>query len=101
MNEIIVAIIASSAIGGIVSHFLTRQKYKVDTENSEFDLSNKINSYYKKELIEMMQKLDGLKIQIEQLELQVEQLSLDNCQNIDCKNRKTKRKEIIKKYETI
>ena len=91
MNEVVIAIIMSSAVAGIVSHFLTRKKYHIDNETKEFELSEKITSFYKKELTEMIIKLDALKVQIESLEIQVENLSLDNCLEIDCPKRRTKR----------
>lgn len=79
--------IASALIIGFVTFLFTKRKYSVEVESSEFDLTKKLNDYYKNEAGELLQSVEKLTKKVEELEILVRQLVDYECTKVECKNR--------------
>ena len=102
-TEIVVAVLASSAVTALVNHLVTLKKSKQDTrkakieaDSAEIDLEKKWDEWKNTKIQELINEVHELRREVASLKAIVEDKDLDDCQNKDCPNRNTKRKIKVK-----
>lgn len=103
--ELIVAILASSAFTSFVNQLLNYKKAKseqvkskaeankaeIEASKAEVDLDETLIRHYKIQLSELLIEVQYLREEVKSLKDMLQNRDLDDCQNMECENRKTKR----------
>lgn len=103
--ELIVAILASSAFTAFINQVLNYKKSKSDTvkakaeadkaeieaDKAEVDLDEKLIKHYKLQLAELLIEVQYLREEVKSLKEMLQDRDMDDCTNIHCERRTTKR----------